>query len=328
MGARLKRPMIIVGYHGAELLDIAGVTSSLDIANRLVATPYAVELVTPGGAPMHCDSGMVVAAHQSLERYTGAVDTLMVAGGAGHRAAAADTRIVGHVRRLAGQSRRIASVGTGASLLAAAGLLTGLRVTTHWRDAPRLAAAHPEMTVDPAPVFVRDEAVVTAAGGISAVDLTLSLIEEDHGPQLSRQVALHLLTYMQRLGHRTQMRMCQGAPATDDDLIRSLLDHIVSNLDHDLRTESLAARAGVSTRHLTRLFTRHVSETPARHVRRLRAEAAAELLVGTSLPVETIARRCGFGSAEALRQAFVVWFGVPPRVYRAVRGVRAQRSPA
>lgn len=317
------RRVIVVGYHAAELLDIACVTSSLIAANVLAGAPlYDVCLATPSGLPMTCASGLTVQGNQALERVTGPLDTLVVSGGIGHEDAAASRAIVGHVRRLARESRRVASVCTGAAVLAAAGLLDGRRATTHWQFAAALAARHPRITVDADPIFIRDGHVATAAGVTSALDLTLAFIEEDHGPALAREVARHLVTYLQRPGNQAQMSMFTQGPPPGDDLVRRVVDHIAAHPDADLSTAALASGAGVSERHLTRLFLRHLGQTPGRFVRRARTEAAAHLLASTSLPVAAVAARCGFGTAETLRQAFVDRYGIPPSRYRLTQKAR------
>nr|WP_285785913.1 helix-turn-helix domain-containing protein [Microbispora sp. NBRC 16548] len=227
-----------------------------------------------------------------------------------------------HVRRLARESRRVASVCTGAAVLAAAGLLDGRRATTHWKYGYVLATRHPEITVDAEPIFIRDGNVATAAGVTSALDLTLAFIEEDHGAPLAREVARYLVAYLQRPGNQAQMSMSTESPPPSDSLVKRVVDHITGHLDGDLTTASLAADAGVSERHLTRLFLRHLGQSPGRFVRRARTEAAAHLLVSTSLPIAAIASRCGFGTTEGPRQNFLDRYGIPPSRYRQTKTIR------
>ncbi|MBA9006838.1 GlxA family transcriptional regulator [Thermomonospora cellulosilytica] len=319
-----ERRVLVVGYDAAELLDIACITSTLEITNLHGATPaYQVRLASPGGRPVTCATGLTLMAHETLERVTGPLDTLIVSGGLGHGKAAADRSIVAHVRRLARESRRIASVCTGTSVLAAAGLLDGRRATTHWGWASNLASRYPEVIVDPDPIFIRDGRLCTAAGVTSALDLTLSFVEEDHGAALARSVARYLVTYLQRPGNQAQMSMFTSAPPPADELVRQVVDHVTAHLDDDLSAAALAARAGVSERHLTRLFLKHLGQTPGRFIRQARVEAAAHLLATTTLPMTAVAARCGFGTAETLRQAFVARYGIPPSHYRATQSTTA-----
>ncbi|WP_433438009.1 GlxA family transcriptional regulator [Nonomuraea sp. CA-141351] len=312
-----RRRVVVVAYHAAALLDIACVTSTLEDANWHGAAPYyEVRVATPGGQAVTSATGLVVQAQQSLERITGPLDTLVVSGGIGHEDAAANPLIVGHIRRLARESRRVASVCTGAYILAAAGLLDGRRATTHWQEAQTLASRFPEVTVDADPIFIRDGNVSTSAGVTAALDLTLAFVEEDNGTKLARTVARNLVTYLQRPGNQAQMSMFVSAPAPANSLVKRTVEYIAAHLRDDLTTPALAAEAGVSERHLTRLFLKHLGLTPGRYVRQARTEAAAHLLASTSLPMASVAVRCGFGTAETLRQAFIDRYGIPPSRYR------------
>ncbi|MFE5733118.1 GlxA family transcriptional regulator [Streptomyces sp. NPDC056528] len=318
MEGRAERLVAVVGFEAAELLDIACVTTGLAMANGLgdAGVPYRVRVVGPGGGAIRCGTGLTLGSDESLERTRGPLDTLVVSGGLGVERFATDARLVGHVRRLARESRRVASVCTGAGVLAAAGLLDGRRATTHWQFAPRLAARYPGVSVDPAPLWIRDGNVYTSAGITSALDLTLAFVEEDHGPELARRVARHLVVYMQRPGNQNQMSLFTTAPPPRDDTVRALVAHIAARPYDDLSTPVLAARAGVTPRHLTRLFTEHLGRPPGRYVRAVRAEAAAQLLASTALPLASVAVRCGFGTPESLRKAFADHYGVSPSHYR------------
>jgi transcriptional regulator GlxA family with amidase domain len=311
--------MLVVGYDGAELLEITAVTTTFLMAGELgvARPPYRVEVATPGGRPIPYVSGLMLQGQRRLERVDGALDTLIVSGGPGSQAAAGDPHMIDAVRRLAGLSRRVASVCTGADILAAARLLDGRRATTHWRHADALAKRHPAIMVDSAPIYVRDGNVFTAAGLTSALDLSLAFVELDHGAEAARVVARHLVTYLQRPGSQAQMSMYLAGDPPESGLVKRVVDHITTHLDGDLSADVLAARAGVSERHLNRLFQRELDETPGRYVRQARVEAAAQLLASSTLTIPRVATRCGFRSAESLRQAFVAHYGIPPSQYRA-----------
>ncbi|MCE6995372.1 DJ-1/PfpI family protein [Saccharothrix sp. S26] len=303
--------MVIVAYDDAQILDVACPSGALEIANRHGAAPgYSVELATLSGEEARSSSGITLGGARPLPTVHGSIDTVMVVGGVGSWAATQDERLLAQVRRLAARSRRIASVCTGAFVLAAAGLVDDRRVTTHWRYGEWLARWYPSVAVDPAPLYVRDGDVYTSAGITSALDLTLALIEDDNGPTIARAVARELVTYLHRPGDQAQISMFLSAPPPGDRLVRDLLGYLSAHLAEDLSTSVLAARAGVSTRHLNRLFSTHLGTTPARAVRAARTEAAAHLVRGSELPLATIARRCGFRSAETMRQAFLDHYGV------------------
>ncbi|WP_438272253.1 GlxA family transcriptional regulator [Streptomyces pseudovenezuelae] len=302
--------MLIVAYDGAQILDIACPSGALDIANRYGAEPpYSIELGTLGRRVARSSAGIPMGAGQGLETVAGQLDTLFVVGGIGCEDAASDESLLGQVRRLARLSRRVASVCTGAYVLAAAGLLDHRRVTTHWGWGKRLAERHPAVAVDVAPLYIRDGNIYTSAGVTSALDLTLALIEDDHGPTLARAVARELVTHLHRPADQAQISMFLAAPPPENRLVRDLMGHIASHLAEDLTPATLAARAGVSPRHLTRLFTAHLGTTPAQAVRVARTEAAAHLVRSSRLPMTAVARRCGFGSAETLRQALLDHYG-------------------
>ncbi|MFI9271193.1 GlxA family transcriptional regulator [Kitasatospora sp. NPDC052896] len=312
------RHVLVIGYEQAELLDIACVVDTLSAANRLGAEPpYRVQLASPNKRPIHSAGGLVLAVHTGVERVRGRLDTLVVVGGPGHAAAADDAGLVRHVAELAARSRRVASVCTGSSILAAAGLLDGRRATTHWAYARDLADRHPAVTVDARPLYIIDGDVCTSAGVTSALDLTLALVEVDHGPELARSIARWLVTYMQRPGNQAQLSIFVTAKPPSHQLLRETVQYITSHLDGDLTTATLATRVGVSERHLCRLFLDQLGQPPARFIRTARTEAAARLLESTSLPLATVARRCGFGSTETLRQAFQARYASAPSAHRA-----------
>jgi transcriptional regulator GlxA family with amidase domain len=315
-----SRRVLVVGYPAAELLDIACVVSALQVANYLHGRAlYEPRLASPGGAPIHTGTGLVLNAELTLERVRGPVDTLVVSGGIGYVNAMEDERLVAHVRRLGRLSRRVASVCTGAGILAAAGLLDGRRAATHWYHAAFLRSRFPEVHFDGDPIFIAEDDVCTSAGVTAALDLTLAFIEADADAELARDVARHLVTYLQRPGNQAQMSMFTAPPAVGHSLVRDAAAHIASHLAGDLSAAALADRAGVSERHLSRLFLKELGVTPGRFVRQARTEAAAHLLTGTGLTVEAVAGRCGFGTTEALRQAFVGIYGVSPSHFRATQ---------
>jgi transcriptional regulator GlxA family with amidase domain len=313
------RQVVVLGYDGAELVDIACVTSAFALANRLGGKPrYEVSLAAKGGADIRCETGLILRAAVPVEA-VGEVDTLVVSGGDGHRRAASDRELVGQIRRLAGNSRRVASVCTGATLLAAAGLLDGRRATTHWLYAAELAADYPAVQVDASPIFIRDRNVATSGGVTASLDLTLALIEEDHGAELARYVAMGMVAYLQRPGNQAQMSIFTTAPNPDNLVVRRALNRILTHPEADLTTESLACHAQVSSRQLTRLFHEHLGEPPGTTVRRIRLEIGGRLIASTPLPLSRVAHQCGFGSAESFRQAFVATYGVSPRAFRATQ---------
>lgn len=317
------RRVVVVGYPGAELLDIACVTSALQFAGHLRRRAiYRVEVASPGGDPIRTNTGLTLQADVALEAVRGPIDTIIVSGGLGYVEAMADDRLVGHVRRLARESRRVASVCTGSGILAAAGLLDGRRAATHWFHADYLNERFPAVTFDSTPIFLTDDGICTSAGVTAALDQTLSFIEEDAGPDVARETARHLVTYLQRPGNQAQMSMFTASPPAESSIVRDTVEFVESHLGDDLSAMALASRAGVSERHLGRLFLDDVGTSPGRFVRGCRVEAAAHLLTSTRLTVDAVATRCGLGTVETLRQAFHARYGVSPSHYRATQSAR------
>lgn len=241
------------------------------------------------------------------------VDTLIVVGGFGYEVAAADPVLVGHLRRI--RARRIASVCSGAFVLAAAGLLRG-RATTHWAMCAELQKQYPELDIVPDALFVRDGNITTSAGVTAGVDLSLALVEEDCGPELARTIAKWLVVFMQRPGGQSQFSVPARLPPVRHDGLRRLLDELAADPAADWSLAAMAERAALSTRHFSRIFPRETGVSPGRHVERLRVEAAQSLLETGDDGVDSIARLCGFGSAETMRRAFLRELGVPPSDYR------------
>lgn len=321
------RRVLVIAYPAAELLDIACVISAFQMANWLHGSSvYRTLLASPGGAPVKTGTGLVLNAEASLERVRGPLDTLVVSGGIGYVNAMEDEHLVAHVRRLSRESRRVASVCTGVGVLAATGLLDGRRAATHWDHATFLQDRFPEVRFDSGPIFITEGDVCTSAGVTAALDLVLAFIEADVGATLARDVSRQLVTYLQRPGNQAQMSVFNTPRTVEHSLVQDTISYVSAHLSEDLSTATLAIRAGVSERHLDRLFVHELGVTPGRLVRRIRADAAAHLLTGTDLPIGSVATRCGFRSAETLRLAFSATYGVSPSHYRATQSRSAART--
>lgn len=307
----MGRQVVVAVYDGVQLLDVAGVTDVFDGA-ALGGADYEVQVASVGGRDVTASANVRLGAHVDLAEVH-EVDTLIVAGGFGYEAAASDPLLVGYLRRI--KARRIASVCTGAFVLAAAGLLKE-RATTHWAMCADLQRQYPELAVDPDALFVRDGNVTTSAGVTAGVDLSLALVEEDCGPELARTIAKWLVVFMQRPGGQSQFSVPARLPPVRHDGLRQLLDDLAADPAADWSLAAMAGRAALSTRHFSRVFPRETGVSPGRHVERLRVEAAQSLLETGDDGVDSIARRCGFGSAETMRRAFLRELGVPPSDYR------------
>jgi transcriptional regulator GlxA family with amidase domain len=312
------RRIVMVAFPDVQTLDVAGPLEAFSLADRAAdRVSYALELLTTDGEPIVSSSGLRLAPHGSLHDHRGAIDTLLVAGGRGTADAVADDRLIGWLRLAARRSRRVASVCTGAFLLARAGLLDGRRATTHWGWCGALARNYPTIEVQPDPIFVRDGNVYTSAGVTAGIDLALALVEEDLGRAAALAVARELVLFIRRPGGQAQFSAGLAGQHAEHPSVRDLQDWIADHLDHDLTVPALAERAFMSPRNFARVFVREVGRTPAAYVESLRIERARTLLETTDVQLEEIAGRCGFGTVETLRRAFGRRLHVGPSEYRS-----------
>ena len=314
------RVVDVLTYPAVQLLDVTGPLQVFASANDLVAEaggtrPYLLNVVAQGGEGARSSAGVDLAAGP-LTQSGEALDTLLVAGGEGAEAAAKNPAVVDWVRERASEARRIASVCTGAFLLAAAGVLDGRRAATHWKYCDRLAQRFPTVHVEPEPIFVRDGPVWTSAGVTAGIDLALALVEEDLGRSIALAVARYLVVFLKRPGGQAQFSASLALQAAADRF-GALHDWISAHLADNLSLAALAGQAEMSERSFSRHYAEATGQTPARAIERLRVEAAGNLLLESRLPIKRIARRCGFGSEETMRRSFVRLLAVTPQEYRS-----------
>lgn len=319
-------------YSDVQVLDVTGPIEVFNVATRLLAeggggAGYDTELIAAAAGAVRSSGGIRLVADRSmraLAQQRGGIDTLLIAGGVGSRVAMRDRALVEWVGRVAARSRRVASICTGAAVLAAAGLLDGRRATTHWAFADELARLFPRVAVEPDPVHVRDGNVYTSAGVTAGMDLALALVEEDHGRDLALTVARWLVMFLKRPGGQSQFSVQLAAQRAEREPLRDVQGWVLAHLERPVTVEEMAARAGMSPRNFARAFRREVGVTPARFVERARVEAARRRLEESRAGVEEIADACGFGSAETMRRAFLRNVCVAPADYRSRFQVRAR----
>lgn len=297
-------------------LELAGLMDVFAEANARIAEAfYKVGLVAEGDRPIRCGSGLRVLPDSDYLMSPRDPDTLLVAGSVGIPAAP-EKAMIDWLARTAPQTRRYGSVCTGAFLLGDAGLLSGRHVATHWQYAPLLAERFPEAKVDGDRVFVRDGPMVTSAGSSAAIDLGLSLVEEDLGRDVALYVARRLVVFLKRPGDQSQFSMHLAAQGIDRSRLNKVQQHILSHPDADLSVDTLAKLAAMSPRNFTRVFTQEVGISPAEYVDLTRIDVARFLLEGSRLSIDSIAAKSGFGSARAMRRAFLAHLGATPSEYR------------
>ena len=323
------RVIDVLAYPAVQLLDVTGPLQVFASANDHVviaggAPPYVLRVVAPGGRGVTASAGLALAA-APLPPVDDALDTLVVAGGGGVEAAAADPALVDWVRQRAMRARRVASVCTGAFLLAAAGVLDGRRAATHWLYCADLARRFPAVRVESDPIFVRDDTVWTSAGVTAGIDLALALVEEDLGRDVALAVARYLVVFLKRPGGQAQFSAALSLQ-TADDMFGALHRWIAGRLAADLSLSALADQAGMSERSFSRRYAEATGQTPARAIERLRVEAARRFLSESRLPVKRIAQRCGFGSEETMRRSFLRLLAATPRDYRVRFSLQVSES--
>jgi transcriptional regulator GlxA family with amidase domain len=323
--------VLIVLFDGVQSLDVTGPLEVLANASDYAGDrAYHVRTASLSGASIRTSSGLRVTPDIDLAAAHGqALDLLLLPGGYGARHA--DPEIIAWIRASAPRAARIASVCTGAFLLAEAGLLNGRTVTTHWAYCGELAEKYPDVTVDPDPIFIKDGNLATSAGVTAGIDLALALLEDDLGRDAALITARHLVVFLRRPGSQSQFSAQLQAQTATRKPLRHVQQWITEHPAENLTVESLALKASLSPRQFARAFTAEVGMTPGRYVERVRIEAARRRLEDTANGIEETARACGYGTPEAMRRAFIKTLGVSPAEYRrrfTAKENHAHRHPA
>ncbi|MFT3848366.1 MAG: helix-turn-helix domain-containing protein [Propionivibrio sp.] len=316
------RTFLIITPEGGLLFEAAGVADILMHANRLQPEgskqpPYQVTIATTQPhRVVHGRSGLNLLADYRLSELDPGErrDTIMITGRG--TSDEEDAAVADWVRRAAPTTRRIVSVCAGALILARSGLLDGRRATTHWRLLDTLQSRFPRTSVERGPIYVQDGPVWTSAGASSGFDLTLALVEEDHGFTLARDVAQDLVMYLRRPGGQSQFSRHLLNQARKPGPIRDLQAWILENLEHDLSVEKLAERVAMSPRNFTRVFTRETGTPPARYVEEVRLDAARQRLEQGNEGLDRVAAATGFLNSLNLRRVFERNLQLTPSEYR------------
>jgi transcriptional regulator GlxA family with amidase domain len=311
------RRIAIVAFDGAQTLDVTGPAEVFAATNRqLGRKEYEVILAAAGGGAIQTSSGIVMHARDLQRVRPRDIDTVVVSGGEDDpvAAAVADEACLRWVRRAGAIVRRMSSVCSGAFVLAASGLLDGKRATTHWSACDRLAAFRPSVTVDRNAIFVREGRVWTSAGVTTGIDMTLAMVEDDHGRAVADGVAGRLVLYVRRSGFQSQFSDALVAQTAGSDPLGGAIAWARAHLGK-ADVDRVAARAGLSTRTLHRRCLEHLGTTPAKLLDKLRVEHARALLSSTSMSAKALADACGFGNPARMKRAFQRELGIGPREY-------------
>jgi transcriptional regulator GlxA family with amidase domain len=316
--ASQPRNIALVGYAGAQSLDIVGPLEVFSMANRFAETPpYNVILASPEGGTITCNSGLLLGGSVPLEALPTNLDTILVAGGSRDALRrASDDHMLGWLNQRAATTPRLGSVCSGALVLAASGVLDGRRATTHWGYCDEMRNLRPAVQLEPDAIFVADPPYYTSAGVTAGIDLCLSLVEADCGSQLALAVARNLVLFMRRPGGQTQYSEGLNVQAAATPRLRQLVTDISADPRGDLAVPELASRAAMSERTFSRVFQKETGVSPAAFVEIARVNRAKALLETSSWALGRIAERAGFGSVEGLHRAFNKRVGVTPGEYR------------
>ena len=315
---RMARKVALVGYPGAQSLDIVGPLEVFAMANRFGdANGYEVLLASPDGGTIACNSGLRLADAVALADLPDDLDTILVAGGnedALRRVA--EERVLEWLSDRARRTRRLGSVCSGALVLAAAGVLDGRRATTHWNHCETMRSLRPAVRLEPDAIFVADPPFYTSAGVTAGIDLCLSLVEADQGAKVALAIARNLVLFMRRPGGQTQYSAGLNVQTAATPRLRELIADVTANPSGDLSVPRLADRAGMSERTFSRVFQKETGVGPASFVEMARVDRAKALLETSDWPLARVAERAGFGSVEALHRAFNKRVGATPGEYR------------
>ena len=318
-----RRTIAALAYPGVQLLDVVGPLEAFNLASQQLLDDgevrehaYHVIVIGKDRSAVRSMSGITIAADRQLSDPIDDIDTLLIPGAlTGGNLFYEDADYIAWVQQAAKKVRRLCSVCSGALLLAAAGLLDGKRATTHWMDAEELQRCFPQVRVEANRIYLEDGGIYTSGGITAGIDLALALIERDHSRRLALRTAKRLLVFLKRPGDQLQFNSFLAAQV-QPSRFEALLDWITDNLDQELDSASLASRACMSERTFRRKFESELGLTARRYIAHARITKAQSLLEMTGSSLATIARRCGFRSADNMRYAFVRELDVTPQAYR------------
>lgn len=328
-----SRHVVLLAHDGMNVLDLTGPVQALHTANQCRpladgSVRYVITVASETGGLVTTSAGMQVMSVPLAALDKTAIDTLMASGGCRGETYAVSPAMVDWVAEQGTRVRRLCSICTGAFLLAAAGHLDGRSAATHWGWADRLSSLHPRVRVDADKIFVRDGHVWSSAGVTAGIDLTLALIEDDHGHRPAIDVAHQLVVFVKRSGGQSQFSAPLSAQTGAGSDFSELHGWTAANLRQDLRVEALADRMKMAPRTFARVYRSKCGVTPAKAVETLRLEAARRLLESGNAPLKRIAMLTGLSDEQTLRRTFVRVLGVAPADYRdRFRGAAVDEAP-
>jgi transcriptional regulator GlxA family with amidase domain len=325
VSARKPINVVVVALPSAGLMNLFGPAEVFARANTLSGEPlYRVRIISAASQQYDTAFQVTLTVDATIKDFREDIDTLLVAGGVTWQVPVREPEsadLLEWLRAQCGRARRFGAFCSGGMLLAEAGLLHHKQATTHWSRIEEMAARYPGVQVLSDRIYVKDGNCYTSAGGTTAIDLALSLVEEDLGTEMALEVAKHIVLFIRRSGDQPQLSTTLLAQISPVGSINNLLIWMADHLAEDLSVSKLAHRLAMSPRNFARNFLRHVGKTPGRHVSDLRLEAARRNLAYDSMSLSEVAKASGFGSVEVFRRLFTKKFGTSPGRYRT----RSQR---
>jgi transcriptional regulator GlxA family with amidase domain len=313
-----KVTVAMVLFPGFQLLDIAGPKDAFAEVRILSQGQCEYEMLTVGTTrgPLQSSSGLTVVPDRTIFDPCPQFDTVIIPGGLGIFEVLEDSTLSEWLVRQRRISRRIAAICNGVFAFGAAGMIDDRTVTTHWMDAARLTAMFPKAKVEPDQIYVKDDGLYTTAGVTAGIDLALVMIEEDFGKKMALDVAKYLIVYVRRAGGQSQFSPLLETQAAADSQIQPVQQYLLDNLHLPHTMASLAQRLNMSERNLSRVFSKECGVSLMAFLNDARIDAARRYLESTDHAVSTIARRCGFESADTLRRTFSRRLHISPMEYR------------
>ncbi len=311
-----------VVFERFQLLDVCGPLQVFATANEEMALAgrkprYETHIRGVIAGPVHSSSGVTLQAEALPRRLQRSVDTLILPGGPGVREPGTEQeRLVAWIRRAEHRAARVASVCTGAFVLARTGLLDGRRAVTHWAACDQLARCFPAIDVQQDAIYFRDDRYWTSAGVTAGIDMALGMVEADVGREIAMAVAKRLVVFYKRPGGQSQFSSMLLEQSAQDTRIAELHGWIANGLRQSFTVAQMADRLGMTPRTFARFYRQQTDTTPAHAVERIRLEHACRLIESGRLAIKAVARQCGFSSEEIMRRTFLRHLHVSPSDYR------------
>ncbi|MGH1485393.1 MAG: GlxA family transcriptional regulator [Cellvibrionaceae bacterium] len=317
------KAIVTLIYPDANSIDVSGPLQVFSTTNRLLKSrcnrdkdAYTTEIIGAEPHPIQIAAGLNVVPAYNLNNPPTNIDTLFIAGGMGAITTAENSQIREWILNIATTIPRLASICTGAFILAATGLLNNRKATTHWQYIEKLKEAYPSIQLEADAIFTRDKNIYCSAGVTSGIDLALAMVEDDWGHELALDVARQLVVFLKRPGGQSQFSALLDTQAHSQSPINAIQQWVLQHLSDDLSIDVLAEKAAMSARHFSRVFQKETGLSPGKFILRARLDRARDLLESTELPLMLIAEQCGIGNNETLRRLFWQHFQTSPKTYR------------